>query len=322
VVAQIDREYRQVVGLGATWRRLASYALFEGRPATTRGQWFNPVVRANLRVGERLGRATVDRPVFVLGVGRSGTTHLGKLLSAHPEAAWLNEPKLLWSGLLADEDVSGFYQPHGRFALGAEDATDEVRARAHKVLSFYLRSVGASRVVDKYPEMTYRVPFLRALFPDAVLIAIVRRPEDFVNSVGDWNEAHGDHVEDWWGVRGQKWRLMQEQLVPLSSAVVQAHALAGDRPLHAREMAATEWALGMEALAAARSELDAVVRYEDLAREPVAVMRDLMSVAELPESPRVLELARVSTDGRLRDAPADFGVLAEAVQGARDAFNV
>lgn len=322
MVAQVDRDYRRILGLGATSRRLASYALFEGRPATTRGQWINPLVRTNLRLGERIGGPGVDRPVFVLGVGRSGTTHLGRLLSAHPSVAWLNEPKLIWSSLLPDEDVSGFYQPNGRFVFGAADVNDELRARAQRLFGFYTRAVGATRIVDKYPEMTYRIGFLRALFPDAVLIALVRRPEDFVNSVADWNTAHGSAAEDWWGVRRRKWTLMCDELVPSSELVAAAHAAVGDRELSLREMAATEWALGMEALAASREELDAIVRYEDLASRPVDVMRDLMKISGLHEADRVLEFARVSTDSRLRDAPADFGALVGAVQSAREALDV
>ena len=53
MVAQLDRLY-------ATLRpqrvppRLISYALFEGRPLTTRGRWINPLVLAHLELEARL----------------------------------------------------------------------------------------------------------------------------------------------------------------------------------------------------------------------------------------------------------------------------
>ena len=65
-----------------------------------------------------------------------------------------------------------------------------------------------------------------------------------------------------------------------------------------------------------------MIRYEDLAAHPVDVMRSLMSTSGLGETDRVLEFARVSTDSRRRDAPAQFGALADAVQVAREAFDV
>ena len=75
--------------------RLASYALFEGKPVTTSGQWFNPVVRANLALGRRLGRTEVDRPVLRRR-GRSerdDATSAGSSAS-HPDVGFLNEPEL------------------------------------------------------------------------------------------------------------------------------------------------------------------------------------------------------------------------------------
>lgn len=322
MIAQMDREYVSTAGIPPALRRLVAYVFFEGRPAVVRGQWFNPVVRANLDLGMRLGIREVDRPVFVVGIGRSGTTHLSRLLSAHRDVAWLNEPKMIWNMVHGEEDVSGFYAPRGRFRLGERDATADVRARAERLFGYFLSVVRAGRLVDKYPEMTYRVPFLRALFPDCKIVAIVRRPDDFVNSVLAWNERNAHHGQDWWGVGESKWEHMRAELVPSDPAVDTALRALGEHPPSPGEKAATEWALGMRSILASRDEIDEIVRYEDLALHPHKTIEGLLRTCELEHSPEALALARRSTSSRLRDERADFGALHDVVAGTREAIGV
>lgn len=316
MIAQVDREYVQVAGVRATARRALSYLFFEGRPATTRGQWFNPIVNANLSLAVRrpLGQP-LDRPIFILGVGRSGTTHLGRLLSAHASVGWLNEPKMIWHRILPDEDVSGFYAPWGKFALEPADATSDVSMRAHRLFGHYLKTLGATRLVDKYPELTYRIPFLRQLFPDARILAIVRRPEDFVNSVEDWNRSHAAGDQDWWGVRRSKWLRLCEQLVDADPEVLRAHRSVSH--LSIAEMAATEWALGMRALLKHSGNIDAFVRYENLAAEPADVVESILESCGLEPSPEVLALAKRTTSSKLRTQAADFGALEQVIHSTR-----
>ncbi|GAB4086456.1 hypothetical protein GCM10028784_30860 [Myceligenerans cantabricum] len=322
MIAQIDREYVRTAGFSPALRRLAAYVFFEGRPAVVRGQWFNPAVRTNLDVGLHLGlRGTVDRPVFVVGIGRSGTTHLSRLLSAHRDVAWLNEPKMIWNLVHGGEDVSGFYAPRGRFRLDGDDATPEVRERAENLFGYFLATVRAGRLVDKYPEMTYRIPFLRAVFPDCKIVAIVRRPDDFVSSVLAWNERNAHDGQDWWGVADSKWDHMRAELVPADAAVDAALASTG-RAAGPAEKAAAEWALGMRSILAAGDAVDEIVRYEDLALHPAKTLEGLLETCELARSPRALELARRTTSSRLREERADFGALADVVAGTREAIGV
>lgn len=319
MVAQLSGDYVRIAGLSATWRRLLSYVMFEGRPATTRGQWFNPAVRLNLRLGQRVGGPRIEQPIFVIGVGRSGTTHLGKLLSAHPEVGWLNEPKLMWNTIWPGEDVSGFYSPSGTFDIPPSCVTPEVRRRAERIIGYYLKAVRADRLVDKYPELTYRVPFIRALFPDARVIAIVRRPEDFVNSVVQWNDRHALGNQDWWGVGRRKWVNLCEQVVPRHQDLTEKLESLGRSPTIA-EMAATEWIVGMRAIAA--SETDLTVRYEDLATDPEPTMRRAMVACRLAPSTRVLRLASAVTSSRLRTEPAEFGALGDLIDRTRGELGV
>ena len=77
--------------------RLLAYFLFEGRPLTTKGRWFNPVVFLFLNLIKHIPfRRSGFAPVFIVGMGRSGTTVLGKVLAVHNNVAYLNEPKAMW----------------------------------------------------------------------------------------------------------------------------------------------------------------------------------------------------------------------------------
>lgn len=50
--------------------------------------------------------------------------------------------------------------------------------------------MATDRVVEKYPEAIYRVPFVQAIFPDAKFILLVLNGLDVVRSVGSWSETH------------------------------------------------------------------------------------------------------------------------------------
>lgn len=319
MVAQLDGRYVREAGLRASARRLVSYAFFEGRAATTRAQWFNSVVRRNVTWGATHQEPRpIDRPIFIVGLGRSGTTHLGKLLSAHPDVGWLNEPKLIWNQVMPGEDVSGFYGSGGSFVLDESHARPETRLTANRAFGYYLRAIRATRLVDKYPEMTYRARFLRAMFPDARIIAIVRRPEDFVNSVVDWNRHHASHSEDWWGLARHKWHQMRRELVPSELDV--SAALSDDPCPTEATMATAEWVLGMRALLSARRQLDYIFRFEDLATSPRDTIAIVLRHCELEPAPAVLNLAESGTSRTLRDQPAEFGPMADAVAATQAAL--
>ena len=158
MVAQIDATYFKTRPTKAI-SRLMSYALFEGRPLTTRGQWINPLVFAHFAIEKRLPQIRrVEKPVFILGTGRSGTTILGVVLSMHREVGFLNEPKALWHAIFPEEDVIGNYsRGKAKYRLSVSDATMEVKRNAHRLYGAYLASVCSRRLVDKYPELIFRV---------------------------------------------------------------------------------------------------------------------------------------------------------------------
>ena len=302
VVAQIDRDLLRLAP-GRAASRLVGYSLFEGRPVTTAGRWWNPVVFRNLKLATGLPGKRIDRPVFIVGMGRSGTTLLGQILAAHPDVGFLNEPKAMWHVIRSDEDIIGSYAPPntGRLHLDAGDADEAVRGRAQALFSWYLRVSRSKRVVDKYPELIFRHSFVRAIFPDARFLIAVRSPWSTLRSVDGWSSSHGTADADWWGVRDQKWRILWTQGVAGSpaSSDLQAMGLANERDHRLR--AAVEWIVTMrQAISlAAEDPLARVIHYEDLVERPRPLVRQMLPFCGLAASSRTeTYAATVVTAGR------------------------
>lgn len=280
--------------------RLLSYGLFEGRPATTRGRWFNPAIQANLSLADRLGsRRSVTRPIFVVGIGRSGTTLLGRLLGVHSQIGFLNEPKAIWHRIIPDEDLIGSYGPEPvRLRMGADDVTDEIAARARRLFGWYLTMTRSARLVDKYPELIYRTGFVRALFPDAHIVAIIRRPWDVITSIEAWDQAKATAEAGWWGIDDRKWRVLWDQA--LLSDPRWSRVAADIDPDVAPPVvrAAIEWLIGTAEAVGVREEFAGagyhLVRYEDLVGNPREFMASLLGMCDLDVEEQVLDLAASS----------------------------
>lgn len=307
MVAQIDSNYRQY-GLGRLARRLASYALFEGRPATTRGQWFNPLVFTWLRLLQGLpGSPSVSAPIFITGLGRSGTTILGILLSLHKDVGFLNEPKAMWHLIDPRQDLNANYSlDGGQYRLAASEVTPSMRQRAHRLFSRYLAVTRAHRVVDKYPEMIFRLDYLLSLFPDARVIFITRNGTDAVPSVVKWSERMGTSrngtLEDWWGRNDAKWRYLREQVILADPQYRSVWDVATPDLNHA-DRAALEWTTSMrEGLTQQKRHPDSVMRvsYEDLLAQPQQTLVALQRHCGLVPDDAVVDYAK----NRLYDNPA------------------
>ena len=306
MLTQVDRLYASY-GLGRLVRRLASYGFYEGRPLTTKGRFINPLVFAWLNTLVALpGKPMVDRPVFITGLGRSGTTILGILLSLHREVSYLNEPKALWHVIDSRQDINGNYAlSGGQYRMDASDATPAMSLRARRLFSRYLTLTGSTRVVDKYPELIFRVAYVRALFPDAKFVFITRSGADAVPSVVKWSERlgvkSGEHTDDWWGRNDIKWHYLREQLILGDPTYESVWSLATADLDHANR-AALEWIVTMrEGLAQEQRYPDAVIRvaYETLLKDPAGELERLQRQCNLEPDPLVADYAKK----RLYDNP-------------------
>ena len=300
MIAQIDPLYIRTRPTKVL-TRLMSYAFFEGRPVTTKGRWINPLVFSILKtVSTNNSRyKPVEKPIFILGTGRSGTTILGIVLSMHREVGYLNEPKAMWHLIHPHEDVIGNYsQADAKYRLTAEDATDEMHRRASQMFGAYLTATRSQRLVDKYPELIFRVGFVRALFPDARFIFLVRNGWDTCHSIATWSERLGvqvnDEKHDWWGVDDRKWRLLVEQLVKTDPALSEVTDEIKRFERHL-DRAAVEWLVTMREgirLMQASSDYIHLLRFEELTLEPDKTLAALCDFCELPTDDTFHEYAR------------------------------
>jgi hypothetical protein len=269
VVAQLDNTFVKL-SKKKTLVRLISYFLYEGRPLTTKGRWFNRVVFFFYKIQQSLKlKGSIDRPIFILGTGRSGSTMLGITLGMHDEVGFLNEPKALWSHVCDEEDVIGSYQAKpGKYYLSGADANSDMKVKLNSIIGCYLKLTGRSRLVDKYPELIFRTSFVNEIFPDAKFLFLYRNGWDTCNSIQRWSERIGSEqsgdVHDWWGVNNRKWNLLCDQVLTRDPVLSQNFEQIKNYTNHVH-MAAVEWILTMKQGLAlqADSKVDMVpVRYE------------------------------------------------------------
>lgn len=300
MIAQLNSNYIKTRPLKAL-NRLIGYSFFEGRPATTKGRWINPFVLSLLRDISYSKRQfkPVKQPIFILGIGRSGTTILGIVLSMHQDVGYLNEPKAIWHLIHPNEDVIGSYsQGEGLFRLTSEDANIQMCQQAKQIYGAYLWSTFSRRLVDKYPELIFRVDFVKALFPDARFIFLIRNGWDTCHSIAAWSERHGiqnsGKTHDWWGVNNRKWELLVEQLVYTDADMKEVSEEVSNFDQHI-DKAVVEWVVTMREglrLLETSSESIYTVRFEELASTPDEVLQELCKFCDLQQDTTFLEYAR------------------------------
>jgi len=126
-----------------------------------------------------------DRPIFVIGVSRSGTTMLFRLLSASSELGALPyEGHNVWRM---------FHHPRSSGWDSDVVKGGEIRfGERNFVNSYFYSHFDSRRFVEKTPENSLRVPYLLDLFPDAHFVAIKRNPCDVINSlINGWRHPEG-----------------------------------------------------------------------------------------------------------------------------------
>lgn len=121
-------------------------------------------------------RLPVERPVFVIGCSRAGTTLVYKTFSESKNLGTLQrETHDFWTEMhpLANKH----WDTH---SLGAQDATQNDR---DAVARYFFVHTGKTRFIDKNNQNGLCVSYLYSLFPDAHFVYVKRNPGDNLNSL-------------------------------------------------------------------------------------------------------------------------------------------
>ena len=170
-------------------------------------------------------RPEIDRPLFIVGCGRSGTTLLYDMLAPHPELAWFSNvtqrlPRLPQLAVLSRAHALGALRtsdlkfvprpreghriwdsvrsahPGDNGPLGAADASAEDIAGMRRVVATHVRWHGRTRFMNKNTRNSRRIGLLDAAFPDAIFVHVVRDPRATVASL--LRVAFWPDLPIWW----------------------------------------------------------------------------------------------------------------------------
>jgi len=166
-------------------------------------------------------KITIDRPIFLVGLPRSGTTMLQDILCSHPEVGYLTNLMAVYPDAFcaahvickrlhidfkadrflgdsveielssANEGLTflkGFEEDlyslkHRQLTLRdiPHQLVDEWRQAIKRILWCF--SGGTRRFFNKNPELLTHIRFIRELFPDAKIIHLIRDPRVCANSM-------------------------------------------------------------------------------------------------------------------------------------------
>jgi hypothetical protein len=230
-----------------------------------------PIKRRIYRVFYRFfpAMAVLEKPVFIIGCGRSGTTVLGQLLSQHHRLAYLNEPRHLWVQCYPQTDIwsKNAAQTRGKLHMTRYDADRRPTAKLKRLFLVETRLQGKTRLIEKIPMNSFRVDFITAMFPDAQFIHLIRNGVAVAKSIAKLADEGL-----WYGEGNYKWHL----LVDFASRWPHYRPLVElCRDNYARGL--LEWCMSIESIHACTGMLSEdqylEVRYESLVDDPVGTCR-------------------------------------------------
>jgi hypothetical protein len=190
----------------------------------------------------------VDRPIFVVGCFRSGTSMLQLLLDSHPRISAGPEDPLLY--YLSQLDNDYWLSTLEGFGFTEEEWLTKVRGTFEEIQRRYAQSQGKTRWASKAPQNSLIIGFLDKLYPNCQVVHIVRNPRDVIASNRvKFGKAKGAFY-------GGRW------VSHVRSAELDGARLGSDR--------------------------FRTIRYEDLVTNPEKVMKDLIAWLGEPWSDEVL----------------------------------
>lgn len=154
----------------------------------------------------------IDKPIFIIGVGRSGTTLIQSMLNAHQNIAFTPETHFI-RNYLANKEVRKKVKNKDYEFLRNKINSDEslakldfnydvlidkfkknelkLEAMYKEILARYAESKNKEIIGDKDPKNIEYLHDIKKYFPDAYIIHIIRDPRDVMLSrmKADWSKG-------------------------------------------------------------------------------------------------------------------------------------
>ncbi|HEV7922907.1 MAG TPA: TIGR03032 family protein [Thermoanaerobaculia bacterium] len=227
-----------------------------------------PALNPELAAREGPGAFRFDRPIFIVSSPRSGSTLLFETLALSPSVFTIGgESHAVMEGIpqlhpsrrgwesnrltAADANIVSRDELYARFAesLHDRDGSDELSREV--------------RMLEKTPKNSLRIPFLKAMFPDAFFLYLYRDPRATMSSMLDaWRSGRFATYPELPGWIGHPWSLL---LVPGWRSLI-------GRPL--AEVVAHQWTaatrLMLDDLEALPGDSWCVASYDRLVSDPQA----------------------------------------------------
>src|SRR3954463_5792450 len=99
-------------------------------------------------------------PIVIIGMSRSGTTFVGRLLESRPGVHLETEPHMVWKA--------------GSFAHLADDVVEDDARAAAWIRHTLLDAAGDRTLVEKSPVNCLRPELVYRVFPDARIVYVER----------------------------------------------------------------------------------------------------------------------------------------------------
>ena len=216
-----------------------------------------------------LGQRLIPEPVFLVGCARSGTSILGEAVAAHPDVSYLFEASSIWNNAVTEGEDH---------RLTAEAATPEVARALYPALHEAWQAQAGSLWLEKNPKHVLRVPFLRALFPKARFLHIIRDGRDVVASLLFRNRG-----TEWGHLKIPGWKKLL-QTYPVDNHIRCAH----------------QWRVAVHTARCDAAELPEdrylEVRFEQLVKQPATVLETVLRHLGLEPHNDVAEFCRKIQD--------------------------